>query len=441
MPRPVTIVTVCQARQTGPTPEANRTRVAALIDRAAEFKPDILCLPEGLAAAGTGLKPAEAAEGVHGTTVDLVASRARAMQANIICPIHTRRDGRVYNSAVVIDRQGRVAGIYDKVQPVTGRSDLTEMEEGVTPGREARVIDLDCGRIGIQICFDIGFPETWRSLAEQGAEAVFWPSAYDGGLPLTAFAYLHDYYVISAVRTGHSRIIDPLGNLLADTAPDRDIIAARVDLDYMVCHLDYHYGIRETLERAYGAGVTVRSMQEEGKFLISSNMPDNPLATLAAEYGLGSRRDYHARHEQAYPALREGRAPTPQAPPYLGREPYKAVTAGEWQAIKARQAGAHQAVAGKLSDMDWLHAKADAADRQEAEYLRKAKAEAAVTGKEPFNYAQLITMYDPTSDLGTTVIDPAGTAAALERRYYIDYPRILNLRDFAEAMNIARTSR
>ncbi len=91
-----------------------------------------------------------------------------------------------------------------------------------------------------------------------------------------------------------------------------------------------------------------------------------------------------------------------------------------------------------MTDREWLRAKADAAERQEAEYLRKAKADAARTGKEPFDYGKLITMYDPTSDLGTRVYDPAGTAAALERRYHIDYPKIQTLREFAEAMNQAR---
>ena len=96
---------------------------------------------------------------------------------------------------------------------------------------------------------------------------------------------------------------------------------------------------------------------------------------------------------------------------------------------------------GNMSDMDWLNAKADAANKVELDFLRKAKAEATKTGKETFSYQKLITMYDPTTDMATKIFDPKETADALERRYYIDYPKVKNLRDFAVKMTLARTSR
>jgi hypothetical protein len=94
-----------------------------------------------------------------------------------------------------------------------------------------------------------------------------------------------------------------------------------------------------------------------------------------------------------------------------------------------------------MSDMEWVRAKDDEARRQEAELLRKAKARAAERGKEPFSYEALIRLYDPTSEMATVIHDPAATAAALEDRYYVDYPDVLTIREFAERMEHARRSR
>ena len=171
-----------------------------------------------------------------GPTTDAVARRAREHGCYVICPIKTVRQGVYWNSAVVIDRTGEILGIYDKVHPVTTSSDYTVFEGGIAPGPvDPPVFDLDFGRIGIQICFDAGFPETWQALADKGAQIVFWPSAYNGGFPLQVYAYLHHYYVISSVRTDKSRIIDPLGGILAETDDVTSVIYR--DINTRLCGL------------------------------------------------------------------------------------------------------------------------------------------------------------------------------------------------------------
>jgi hypothetical protein len=91
-----------------------------------------------------------------------------------------------------------------------------------------------------------------------------------------------------------------------------------------------------------------------------------------------------------------------------------------------------------MNDSEWMNARADAARGEEERLLAAAKAEAARAGKEPFDYAKLCTMYDPTNDLATKIYDPAETARALENRYYVDYPGVLTLAEFAERMNEMR---
>jgi len=291
-----------------------------VLDRACKLEPDIVCLPENFVTVGLAGRASEKAEPLPGPTTDACARRAREHGTYVVCPLTNRRDGAVYNSAVLLDRRGAICGVYDKVQPVTSRADFTEVERGVTPGAEAPVFELDFGRVGCQICFDLGFPETWQQLADRGAELVFWPSAYDGGFPLRVYAWLHKYYVASSVRSMHARIISPLGEELEHTGRHVSIASRVIDLDYIVCHYDFHGGIPEKLMAAYGPGVTVRSCGEEGHFLVESNSDDVPLAAMVEAFGLESARDYHARHLPAYEALRAGRAPEPQSPPYLDRE-------------------------------------------------------------------------------------------------------------------------
>jgi hypothetical protein len=205
-------------------------------------------------------------------------------------------------------------GIYDKVNPVTSTADYTLMERGVTPGTAVPVFDLDFGRVGIQICFDAGFPETWQVLAAQGAKAVFWPSAYNGGFPLQAYAYLHHYYVISAVRSERSRIIDPCGRILAETDPLCQVIWRDINLDYVVCHSDFNYSIPDRLLQAYPGRVEVRSYKDDAHFVVEPLDGTLTTAQLQSEFGFESTAEYHERHRRAYRALREGgQAPAQEA--------------------------------------------------------------------------------------------------------------------------------
>ncbi|MBI3828379.1 MAG: carbon-nitrogen hydrolase family protein [Planctomycetes bacterium] len=322
MPRKVKVVTTTMQGRGGPTVEANRARTLERLDIACGEKPDIVCLPETFLQQHVGVKAEDVAEPLDGPTLSEAAKRARAHRTYVICPLLTKRENRIYNSAVILDRKGSVAGIYDKVQPVTSQDDFTCMESGVTPGTEAPVFELDFGRVGIQICFDLGFPETWAQLAERRAELVFWPSAYDGGFPLRLFAYLHNYYVVSAVKSRYAQIVNPLGEVLDRTDPSLGYASRTIDLDFMVCHLDFHTSMPEQLKKKYGDGVSVRVYSEEGHFLVESNRADLPLAKMAEECALEPARVYYNRHRQAYPALRGGREPEPQTPVYKGRAQY-----------------------------------------------------------------------------------------------------------------------
>ena len=88
----------------------------------------------------------------------------------MVCPIREQSaDERQYNTAVLLDRAGQVAGLYRKVFVFWG--------EGLNLGQEGvKVFDIDCGRIALLTCFDLNFDELWQEAERQGAEIVFWPA-------------------------------------------------------------------------------------------------------------------------------------------------------------------------------------------------------------------------------------------------------------------------
>lgn len=324
MPRKVWISTTAFNGSGKPTVEENIKAARRLLEAACAVRPDILCLPEVFASIGVECEGAEeVAQPVPGPITDVAAEVARRHSTYVICPLLEQRDGRVYNSAVLIDRRGQVAGIYEKVHPVTSSSDYTVLEHGVTPGSEAKVFETDFGRLGILICFDINWPEEWAELKRQGAEVVFWPSAYNGGFPLQVYAFLHNYYVISSTRA-NSRIIDVTGEILEQTGRLSPIASAQIDLEKEVFHADFNRVQLEPLRARYGRDVTARIYHDEALMTVESHRQDLTMAQIIEEMGLELLPDYLVRNERAQGALREGRSPTPQHPPYLGRQQYLA---------------------------------------------------------------------------------------------------------------------
>lgn len=319
------IITTCQNRRGFPTVEGNRENMLALFERALKQKPDLVCFPEGFIGHGNKVWKPETAPG---PTTDAFARLAKLHRCYAICPIPTVHDGREWNSAVVIDRGGGILGVYDKCHPVTSSPDYTLFEtgplakNGLFPGGEPPVFDLDFGRIGIQTCFDAGFPESWETLARKGAKAVFWPSAYEGGLVMQAYASLHNYYVITSTNLAHSRIIDPCGRVVGQTDERMHFAVRDINLDFVVAHYDFNWGIPDRIMEAYPGRVKVTSYRDDARFLVEPTDPALSTEQLRSEFGFESWSQYHQRHREAHAALRAGKTPAPQAAAHGNRGQY-----------------------------------------------------------------------------------------------------------------------
>lgn len=274
-----------------PDPAENLKHGLGMLDAAGRQRPDLAVLPETFMAAGL---PSDAirsvAETIPGPAFDAVADCARRYAMNVVAGFFVSERDRLSNVAALIDRSGRLIGLYSKTHPTEG-----EIDGGVTPGAGACVFDTDIGRIGLAICFDINWPSLWSDMKREGAELVCWISAYEGGLPLQAQASLHEVPIVTSVWPYHARIIDRTGRIVAQSSRWSRLAIHRLSLDKRVFHTDQQAHLLLTIQSRYGDRVRVESFTEEHIFTIESLSPDLEVEEVVREFALVEFKAYLER--------------------------------------------------------------------------------------------------------------------------------------------------
>lgn len=226
-PRKVRLATVHYVPTAERSPRENLEEFARLIADAAAQGADIVCLPEALTLPNTGKSYVEASEPLPGPTTEFFSGVARKHGVYIVAGILEREGMVVYNSAILLGRDGKLVGTYRKVS-----LPREEIDGGVTPGSSFPTFDTDFGRIGLMICWDVQFPEAARQLAMAGAEVILMPIW--GGNPLLARARAveNQLYLVSSSydRPMESGIFDLEGKLLAEASPEHPVVVVEVDL-------------------------------------------------------------------------------------------------------------------------------------------------------------------------------------------------------------------
>ena len=228
-PRRVTVVTTRIAQPWETTAQDNLQLMEKVLDQAGREKPDVILLTEFFPEHGVKGTVQDRSEPIPGRVTDALARKAREYNTYIIAGMLELDGGKTYDTAVLIDRQGRIAGKYRKTH-----LPLAEVEDGETPGSDYPVFDTDFGRIGILICWDFVFPETFRILRLEGAEIVFLPIAGDPGTRhfdtiTRARALDNGVYLVTSVSDGApSRIVSPDGEVMAETTAG--LATAELDL-------------------------------------------------------------------------------------------------------------------------------------------------------------------------------------------------------------------
>ncbi len=226
--RPVRLATVNCRPHDSATPAASIEQFCQVVEQAGQKGADIVCLGEGVNLIGVyGKEYQDIAEPVPGPSTDRLAELARKHKMYIVAALGEREGQAIYNTAVLIDRQGQIAGKYRKVYIPEG-----EFDQGVAQGDSYPVFDTDFGRIGIMICWDSWFVDPARALSLQGAEVIFLPIWGGNATLMRARAIENHVFLVSCGYDCASLIYDPWGELLAEAKDRPGVAVAEIDLNY-----------------------------------------------------------------------------------------------------------------------------------------------------------------------------------------------------------------
>jgi len=218
------------------SPENNLKIFCEQIDRAGKMGLDIVCLGEVIMLVGTGCSVKDCAEPIPGPATRQLGDAAKKNNIWIVAGL-TERDGdTVYNTAVLLDRRGQLAGRYRKVH-----LPREEWKKGITPGDSYPVFQTDFGTIAVQICYDWFFPEPEAIFALKGAEIIFAPTwgntlpdedgRVDGESVFRVRARDNGVYMVPSTYDGDSLIIDPMGRIIASSKGKSGVFWAEIDLN------------------------------------------------------------------------------------------------------------------------------------------------------------------------------------------------------------------
>ncbi|MFC5730437.1 MULTISPECIES: carbon-nitrogen hydrolase family protein [Nocardioides] len=209
-------------------PAENRGALARLTPDDA----DLVVFPEAFARdfGEPGSEVSSFAEPVDGPFSEAVAAAAEAADTTVVAGMFEQGPDadRPYNTLLM---RGAVAASYRKVH-LYDSFGYRESDRLTAGGIEPRVVELQGWRVGLMTCYDLRFPEFARALVDRGAELIVVPAAWVAGSRkvrhwrtlLTARAIENTVYVAAAAQPaprycGHSMVVDPFGDVVAETGP------------------------------------------------------------------------------------------------------------------------------------------------------------------------------------------------------------------------------
>jgi N-carbamoylputrescine amidase len=267
--------------------EESLKKAISMLEEAASKGVQVACLPElfltDYFCQGLDTQRFDLAEPYDGETTQALAKVAKKTGMAIVNSIFERAAaGLYYNTAVIIEKTGEIAGIYRKMH--IPHDPLFEEKYYFAPGDLGfKAFDLEAGNIGTLICWDQWYPEGARLTAMQGANVLFYPTAigwqpYEkaefGEAQVSAWetiqrshAIANGVYVASVNRIGHegdkkagiefwghSFICDPFGRILAMGSHDKEeILTATVDPKWSEQTRRWWPFLRDRRVDAYGA--------------------------------------------------------------------------------------------------------------------------------------------------------------------------------------------
>lgn len=235
----------------GPEVGPNLESAARLIGAAAAAGAKLAALPENFYIIGrheTDKVRVREQDG-QGPIQDFLASTSKKHRIWIVggtCPLACQDERKIRSACLVYDDSGTRVARYDKMHLFRFDSAEERHDEARTlePGDQAVAVDSPFGRLGLSICYDVRFPELYRSLG--ACDVLFVPSAFTAPTGaahwetlLRARAIENQGYVLAPAQGGvhptgrrthgHTMIVDPWGKVLAERAEGEGVVLAEVD--------------------------------------------------------------------------------------------------------------------------------------------------------------------------------------------------------------------
>lgn len=225
-------------------PDRNYQTVTQAVKDAAKAGADVVVFPEMW---NTGYALTELARLADQDGWRTKQTLSRAAKENQIAVVGgsvatVRAGGQYYNTTYIYDQNGNLTGSYDKVH-LFG---LMHEDEFIQAGSQGSFFELKGVKSASFICYDLRFPEWFRTVAKQGADVIYvvaeWPTPRieQWEALVKARAIENQAFVVAVNRVGHddensynghSLVVDPLGNVIADAGEKAGLTLAELDLD------------------------------------------------------------------------------------------------------------------------------------------------------------------------------------------------------------------
>src|SRR5262245_49488166 len=216
----------------------------------------VVALPEVFIWRGNKKLEKESAEPIPGRTSAALAKLARELGVFLLAGSILEDipgSNKAYNTSLLFDPAGTLLAAYRKIHLFdVDLANGVSLRESDTRAHGADIVAVptELGNMGLSVCYDLRFPELYRGLADKGAQLIFVPSAFTAFTGeahweplLRARAIENQAYVVapdqfgksakSFETYGHSMIVDPWGNVLAELPDGPGVITAEIDLDYL----------------------------------------------------------------------------------------------------------------------------------------------------------------------------------------------------------------
>jgi deaminated glutathione amidase len=239
--------------RSGLEPAANLTAARGLIEQAAQAGADYVLTPEMTNIMEIRRERLFAAIAEEESDPTLAALRETARKYSIYLHVGSLAikvsHYKAANRSFLIDRRGDIVARYDKIHMFDvdlANGESYRESNNFRPGELAVLADLPWGRLGMTVCYDLRFPALYRALAEAGGSFLAIPAAFT---KQTGDAHWHvlmrsraienGCFVFAAAQGGahengratfgHSLVVDPWGQVLAEAGNEPGIILADVD--------------------------------------------------------------------------------------------------------------------------------------------------------------------------------------------------------------------